>query len=58
MPDLPHLESMRAFEAAARHDSFVRAGQELDVTAATISNRVRALEEHITRQRSDGSSRI
>ena len=47
MPDLPPMESMHAFEAAARHDSFVRAGQELDVTAATISNRVRALEEHI-----------
>ena len=47
MPELPPMESMRAFEAAARHDSFVRAGQELDVTAATISNRVRALEEHI-----------
>ena len=47
MPDLPPMESMRAFEAAARHDSFVRAGQELDVTAATISNRVRTLEEHI-----------
>ena len=47
MPDLPPLESMHAFEAAARHDSFVQAGQELDVRAATISNRVRALETHI-----------
>ena len=47
MPDLPPLESIRAFEVAARHDSFVRAGQELDVTAATISHRVQALEQHI-----------
>ena len=50
MPDLPPMESMHAFEAAARHDSFVLAGQELDVTAATISNRVRALETHIGAQ--------
>ena len=50
MPDLPPMESMHAFEAAARHDSFVQAGQELDVTAATISNRVRALETHIGAQ--------
>ena len=47
MPDLPPLESIRAFEAAARHDSFVRAGQELGMTAATISHRVQALETHI-----------
>ena len=50
MPDLPPMESMHAFEAAARHDSFVQAGAELDVTAATISNRVRALETHIGAQ--------
>ncbi len=50
MPELPPMESMRAFEAAARHDSFVQAGAELDVTAATISNRVRALETHIGAQ--------
>ena len=47
MPDLPPLEGIRAFEAAARHDSFIRAGQELGVSAATISHRVRALEQHI-----------
>ena len=47
MPDLPPLESVRAFEAAARHESFVRAGQELGVTAATVSHRVRALETHL-----------
>ena len=47
MPDLPPLEGIRAFEAAARHESFVRAGQELGVTAATISHRVQALEQHI-----------
>ena len=47
MPDLPPLESIRAFEAAARYESFVGAGQELGVTAATISHRVQALETHI-----------
>ena len=47
MPDLPPLESIRAFEAAARHDSFVRAGEELGVTGATISHRVQALETYI-----------
>ena len=50
MPELPPLESIRAFEAAARHDSFVRAGEELGVTAATISHRVQALETHIGAQ--------
>ena len=47
MPDLPPLESIRVLEAAARHESFVRAAQELGVTAATVSHRVRALERHI-----------
>ena len=47
MDDLPPLESLRAFEAAARHEGFVQAGQELGVTAATISHRVQALERHI-----------
>ena len=40
MTVLPPLESVRAFEAAARHESFVLAGRELDVTAATVSKRV------------------
>ena len=47
MPDIPPLASVRAFEAAARHESFVRAAQELRVTAATVSHRVQALERHI-----------
>lgn len=47
MPDLPPLESVRAFEAAARHESFVKAAQELRVTPATVSHRVQALERHI-----------
>jgi len=38
---------LRSFEAAARHVSFARAAGELSVTAAAISQQVRALEEHL-----------
>ena len=44
---LPPLESIPAFESAARHESFVEAAHELDVTPATVSNRVADLEEHL-----------
>ncbi|HZW59857.1 MAG TPA: LysR substrate-binding domain-containing protein [Woeseiaceae bacterium] len=47
MPRTPPLNTLRAFEAAARHGSFVRAGQELNVTAAAISHRVKALEARL-----------
>lgn len=44
---LPHLNALRAFEAAGRHGSFTRAAAELHVTHAAISHQVRALEEHL-----------
>ena len=44
---LPPLESLRFFEAAARHESFARAASELGVTAAAVAYHVRALEEHL-----------
>ena len=44
---LPPLNSLRAFEAAARHLSFTRAAEELHVTPAAISHHVKALEEHL-----------
>ena len=44
---LPPLESLRFFEAAARHQSFVLAGKELDVTAAAVGHRIRTLEKHL-----------
>ena len=44
---LPPLESLRFFEAAARHQSFVRAGAELGVTPAAVAHRVRMLEKHL-----------
>ena len=42
---LPPLNSLRAFEAAARHLSFTKAAEELNVTQAAISHQVKALEE-------------
>jgi LysR family glycine cleavage system transcriptional activator len=47
MRRLPPLAMLRSFEAAARHVGFARAGAELGVTAAAISQQVRALEEHL-----------
>jgi LysR family glycine cleavage system transcriptional activator len=44
---LPPLGSLRAFEAAARHLSFRRAANELNVTPAAISHQVKALEEFL-----------
>ena len=47
MLHLPPLESLRFFEAAARHQSFVLAGNELGVTAPAVAHRVRTLERHL-----------
>lgn len=44
-PRLPPLNALRAFEAAARHESFAKAADELGVTPAAVSHQVRALEE-------------
>ena len=44
---LPPLESLRFFEAAARHQSFIRAAEELGVTPAAVAHRVRKLEKHL-----------
>jgi DNA-binding transcriptional LysR family regulator len=41
---LPPLGALRAFEAAARHVSFSRAAEELNVTQAAISHQVKQLE--------------
>ncbi len=42
---LPSLNALRAFEAAARHESFTLAAGELFVTHAAISRHIRDLEE-------------
>ena len=41
---LPPLNAVRAFEAAARHLSFTRAAEELNVTQGAISHQVKVLE--------------
>ncbi len=44
---LPPLNSLRAFEAAARHLSFARAAEELYVTPAAISQQIKLLEDYL-----------
>lgn len=44
---LPPLNGLRSFEAAARHLSFTKAAEELYVTQAAISHQVKGLEEFI-----------
>ncbi|WP_163362748.1 LysR family transcriptional regulator, partial [Escherichia coli] len=41
MRKLPPLNAVRAFEAAARHESFTAAANELCVTVTAISHQVR-----------------
>jgi LysR family glycine cleavage system transcriptional activator len=42
---MPPLNALRAFEAAARHEGFAKAADELGVTPAAISQQIKALEE-------------
>ena len=44
---MPSLDFLRGFECAARHLSFTRAGQELNVTQSAVSRQVKALEEQL-----------
>ena len=41
---LPSLNALKAFEAAARHESFTRAAEELFVTQGAVSHQVKSLE--------------
>ena len=45
---LPPLNALRAFEASARHRSFSRAAEELNVTPAAISHQIKAMEEYLS----------
>ena len=45
--DLPPLENLRFFEAAARHEGFARAAAELRITPAAVAHRIRALEKYL-----------
>lgn len=44
---LPSLNAIRTFEAVARHNSFTRAAEELNVTQSAASRLVRSLEEYL-----------
>lgn len=44
---LPPLNSIRAFEVAARHSSFSRAAEEMGVTPGAVSKQILALEDFI-----------
>src|SRR6478735_1715471 len=47
MRRLPPLAAIRAFEAAARHQNFTAAANELGMTQAAISYQMKLLEERI-----------
>ena len=44
---LPSLNALRVFEAAARHLSFSRAAEELGVTQGAVSRQIKTLEDHL-----------
>ena len=47
MRRLPPLHTLRAFEAAARHESFLRAAEEIHLTPSAVSHQIRSLEENL-----------
>lgn len=47
MESLPPLKALRAFEAAARFESFNRAAEALSVTPSAVSHQVKLLEEFL-----------
>src|SRR5687767_5825115 len=44
---LPPLAALRAFEAAARHQSYTRAAEELFMTQAAVSYQIKLLERQL-----------
>lgn len=44
---IPSLNALRAFEAAARHMSFKDAAEELSVSQSAVSHQIKALEESL-----------
>lgn len=44
---LPPIAAIRAFEAAARHQSFTKAAEELGMTQAAVSYQIRLLEDRV-----------
>jgi LysR family glycine cleavage system transcriptional activator len=47
MAELPPAAWLRAFETAARHNSFSAAAEELNLTPAAVSQHIRLLEKHL-----------
>ena len=47
MKHLPPLNALRVFESAARHLSFTKASEELNVTPGAISQQIKTLEDFI-----------
>lgn len=45
--NLPPLPAIRAFEAASRHLSFTKAGEELGMTQAAVSYQIKLLEDRL-----------
>ena len=62
MRRLSMLRSIQAFEAAARHGNFGRAGEELGVTPAAVGHHVRLLESwtgvKLFKRQASGSNRL
>lgn len=50
MQHLPSSSSLKAFEAAGRHLSFLRAAEELNVTAGAVSRQIQSLEDFLGRR--------
>jgi LysR family transcriptional regulator, glycine cleavage system transcriptional activator len=50
MPSLPPLAAIRVFEAAARHENYSRAAEELALTQAGVSYQIKLLEERLGTQ--------
>jgi LysR family transcriptional regulator, glycine cleavage system transcriptional activator len=50
MPPLPPLAAIRVFEAAARHENYSRAAEELALTQAGVSYQIKLLEERLGAQ--------
>lgn len=44
---IPSLNWLRVFEAAARHQSFSRAGDDLNMSGPAVSQQIKALEGHL-----------
>jgi len=44
---LPPMAAIRAFEAAARHENFTRAAEELGMSQASVSYQIKILEERL-----------